>query len=79
MSKVGIIAEQNSPTDEQILVHEILIEVGQSVKKDQVLFIAEGAKSLFDIVSPVDGKVTEIQIKSGEYSEIGQMLALIEF
>ena len=78
MSKIEIIAEQNSPTDEQIIIHEVLVEVGQFVEKERVLFIAEGAKSLFDIVSPVDGKIIEVRIKNGEYSEIGQVLALIE-
>ena len=63
---------------EQIIIHEILVENGDLVKKDQVLFIAEGAKSLFDIVSPVDGEICNIHIGAGAYAEIGQVLAAIK-
>jgi biotin carboxyl carrier protein len=79
VNQVEIIAEQNSPSDEKIIIHEILVNNGDNVVKDQVIFLAEGAKSLFDIVSPVDGEVFNIQIKSGEFSEIGQVLAIIKF
>ena len=44
-----IIAEQNHPTDEEIIIHEVLIDIGESVSPNQTLFIAEGSKSLFDI------------------------------
>lgn len=79
MNQIKIIAEQNSPSDEKIIIHEILVNNGDKVRKDQVIFVAEGAKSLFDIVSPIDGEVVSIQIKSGEFSEIGQVLAEIKY
>ena len=78
MQKFEIIAEQNSPSDEKIIVHEVLVTVGEIVRKEQTLFVAEGAKSLFDIVSPADGKILSIQINSGEYCDIGQVLAILE-
>jgi len=78
MNLIEIIAP-NSPSDEQIIIHEILVQIGDMVNKDQVIFVAEGAKSLFDIVSPVNGEIHSIKISSGEYSEIGQVLAIIKF
>lgn len=78
MQKFEIIAEQNSPSDEKIIVHEVLVAVGEIVRKEQTLFVAEGAKALFDIVSPTDGRILSIQINSGEYCDIGQVLAILE-
>ena len=78
MQKFEIIAEQNNPSDEKIIVHEVLVAVGEIVRKEQTLFVAEGAKALFDIVSPADGKILSIQINSGEYCDIGQVLAILE-
>ena len=78
MQKFEIIAEQNNPSEEKIIVHEVLVAVGEIVRKEQTLFVAEGAKALFDIVSPADGKILSIQINSGEYCDIGQVLAILE-
>jgi len=78
LSTIEIIAEQNSPSDEKIIIHEVLIKIGDNVKTDQALFVAEGAKSLFDIVSPGMGKIVEVRINSGDFCEIGQVLAVVE-
>jgi pyruvate/2-oxoglutarate dehydrogenase complex dihydrolipoamide acyltransferase (E2) component len=73
-----IIAEQNHPTDEEIIIHEVLIDIGESVSPNQTLFIAEGSKSLFDIESSESGKIKEILVKAGDVVPIGSVLVILE-
>ena len=76
--RVEIFCERNSPSDEIIIIHEVLTKVGSSVEKDQPLLIAEGAKSLFEIVAPIDGVVAELNVVSGNSVKIGDLLVVIE-
>ena len=50
------------------------VEVGQSVRKGQVVCIIEAMKLMNEIESEVDGKVTEVLVKNGEHVEYGQKL-----
>ena len=49
-------------------------EVGQTVKKGQVLCIIEAMKLMNEIESEVEGKVVEVMAKNGEHVEYGQKL-----
>jgi acetyl-CoA carboxylase biotin carboxyl carrier protein len=50
------------------------VEVGQSVRKGQVVCIVEAMKLMNEIESETDGKVLEILVKNGEHVEYGQHL-----
>jgi len=50
------------------------VEVGQSVRKGQVVCIVEAMKLMNEIESESDGKVEEILVKNGEHVEYGQHL-----
>ncbi len=54
------------------------IEVGDTVKKGQVLFILEAMKMINEIKSPVSGKVIDIFPNNGELVEFGQPIVEIE-
>jgi acetyl-CoA carboxylase biotin carboxyl carrier protein len=54
------------------------IEVGQTVRKGQVVCIVEAMKLMNEIESEVDGRVLEILVKNGEHVEYGQPLFRIE-
>ena len=50
------------------------VEVGDAVRKGQVLCIIEAMKLMNEIESEVDGKVVEVMAKNGEHVEYGQKL-----
>src|SRR4029077_12563089 len=50
------------------------VEVGQSVRKGQVVCIVEAMKLMNEIEAESDGKVEEILVKNGEHVEYGQHL-----
>jgi len=50
------------------------VEVGQIVKKGQVVCIVEAMKLMNEIEAEADGKVAEIMAKNGEHVEYGQGL-----
>lgn len=54
------------------------IEVGDRVKKGQVIAIVEAMKIMNEIESTVDGVVEEILVENQEVVEFGQSLVLIQ-
>ena len=54
------------------------IDVGQAVRKGQVVCIVEAMKLMNEIESELDGKVLEILVKNAEHVEYGQPLFRIE-
>jgi acetyl-CoA carboxylase biotin carboxyl carrier protein len=54
------------------------IDVGQPVRKGQVVCIVEAMKLMNEIESELDGKVLEILVKNAEHVEYGQPLFRIE-
>jgi len=50
------------------------VEVGQTVRKGQVVCIVEAMKLMNEIEAESDGKVEEILVKNGEHVEYGQHL-----
>jgi len=49
-------------------------DVGQSIRKGQVVCIVEAMKLMNEIEAEADGKVAEILVKNGEHVEYGQAL-----
>ena len=57
----------------------VFVEVGQSVRKGQVVCIVEAMKLMNEIESESDGRVAEILVQNGEHVEYGQpMIRLIK-
>ena len=50
------------------------VEVGQTVRKGQVVCIVEAMKLMNEIESEADGRVAEILVQNGEHVEYGQGL-----
>jgi acetyl-CoA carboxylase biotin carboxyl carrier protein len=50
------------------------VEVGQTVRKGQVVCIIEAMKLMNEIESEAEGKVVEVLAKNGEHVEYGQKL-----
>ncbi|WP_449077986.1 acetyl-CoA carboxylase biotin carboxyl carrier protein subunit [Ruminococcus sp.] len=56
---------------------KVLVQVGQSVRNDDILFISEAMKMELEIRAGVEGVETEILTKKGTSVENGQKLAQI--
>lgn len=54
------------------------VQVGQSVKKGQILCIVEAMKLMNEIEAEADGKIAEIYPESGQAVEFGEKLFRIE-
>tara|TARA_B100001173_G_scaffold312314_1_gene332864 strand:- start:1050 stop:2321 length:1272 start_codon:yes stop_codon:yes gene_type:complete len=63
---------------ESATISEILISVGEKVKKDDVLFVLESDKASMEIPSDYEGKIVEMFIKEGKDISIGEPLYKIE-
>jgi len=66
-------AEKNSPSDEELYIHDVYANTGDHVKSGVVLMSAEGAKALFDIEMPEEGFVT-FHVTAGTIVPIGSKL-----
>ena len=59
-------------------VIEVLIKVGDSVKKDQGLITLESDKATMEVPAPFAGIVRELKVKLGDEMSEGDVVALIE-
>lgn len=69
---VGTFYAKSSPNSEPY------VQVGQMVKKGDVLCIIEAMKLMNEIESEFDGKIQEILVKDGETVEYGKPLFIIK-
>ncbi|HEL7731942.1 TPA: hypothetical protein UL768_003996, partial [Stenotrophomonas maltophilia] len=61
-----------------IPVIEVLVAVGDTVRKDQGLVTLESDKATMEVPSSVAGVVKEIKVKVGDTLSEGKVVALIE-
>src|SRR5450432_2014055 len=59
-------------------VIEVLVAVGDTVKKDQGLVTLESDKATMEVPSPLAGVVKELKVKVGDTLSEGSVVALIE-
>ncbi|MET0583042.1 MAG: biotin/lipoyl-containing protein, partial [Pseudoxanthomonas sp.] len=59
-------------------VIEILVAVGDTVKKDQGLVTLESDKATMEVPSAIAGVVRELKVKVGDSISEGSVVALIE-
>ncbi len=57
---------------------EVLVQVGDTVVRDQGVLIMEAMKMENEVKSPAAGEVKEIFVRPGQAVESGQVLAVIE-
>ncbi|MCK9538205.1 MAG: dihydrolipoyllysine-residue acetyltransferase [Dokdonella sp.] len=61
-----------------IPVIEVLVKVGDTVKRDQGLVTLESDKATMEVPAPFDGVVREVKVKLGDEVSEGAVVALIE-
>ena len=63
---------------ESATISEVSLDVGEQVKKDDVLLVLESDKASMEIPSDYDGKIIEVLIKEGEDVATGEPLFKVE-
>ncbi len=63
---------------DNVPVIEVLVQVGESVEKDQSLITLESDKATMEIPSPHAGVIKSLEIKEGDEVAIGQVIGTME-
>lgn len=66
-----------SPSDESVLINQLHVKVGDTVKTSDVLVDIEASKSAGEILSPCNGIVEEICVVENERATVGDSLLKI--
>lgn len=59
-------------------VEEVKVNVGDAVKKGDVMFIVEAMKMKTPLPAPEDGTVKEVKVEAGARLSAGEVMAIIE-
>ncbi|WDI78524.1 2-oxo acid dehydrogenase subunit E2 [Candidatus Purcelliella pentastirinorum] len=59
-------------------VVEILVNIGDSIKFEQIIFVVEAQKASFDITSPYNGIVKDIKVKIFDTVKVDDIMIIID-
>ena len=63
---------------ESVEIIEILVKIGDDIKKNDPIVTLESDKSSVEVPSPINGKISEIKVKIGDKVSEGNVLVLVE-
>ncbi|HIM29465.1 MAG TPA: beta-ketoacyl-ACP synthase 3, partial [Planctomycetes bacterium] len=72
--RVIVEAVGSGPADEAVEVVELFVEMGQHVRRGDVIASLEATKSVFDLTAPMDGIVEAILAEPGQSVPVGDPL-----
>ncbi len=67
----------SGPADETVIVSELFIQPGQEVARGDVVAALEATKSVFELTSPVSGRIEQLCVAEGETVSVGAPLATV--
>lgn len=59
-------------------VVEVLVKVGDTITKDQAILEIETEKATIEVPSTVEGKIIELNVKSGDKVKVGAIVLVVE-
>src|SRR5690606_40974928 len=59
-------------------VARVLVNVGDTVAKDQPIMELETDKATIEVPAPVAGKIAEVRVKAGEKAAVGQVVMVVD-
>lgn len=68
----------SGPSDETVVVVELMVKPGDTVARGDVLASLEATKSVFEITSPVAGVVDQISVSEGDTVVVGKPMMRIK-
>ena len=63
---------------ESVEIIEILVKIGDNIKKNDPIVTLESDKSSVEVPSPFEGKISEIKVKIGDKVSKGNILVSVE-
>ena len=63
---------------ENVEIIEILVKVGENIKKNDPVVTLESDKSSVEVPSPFEGKISSVEVKIGDKVSKGSPLVIIE-
>jgi pyruvate carboxylase len=77
-----VFADKDSPNDIGAnipgTIIKVLVSKGDSIKANEPIAVVEAMKMETNILSPIDGEVTEMNVKEGQQVEAGELIAKVE-
>ena len=70
---------KSNPNDEQFIVVEVRKKINQNVNRNECIALLESSKVIFEIESPVKGKIVSIDIKVDDIVVVGQSIINIKY
>jgi 2-oxoisovalerate dehydrogenase E1 component len=67
----------SGPSDESVIVSELMLVAGQQIARGDVVAALEATKSVFELTSPVYGTVQEVCVSEGDTVPVGTALAKV--
>lgn len=71
-----VLAVKNSASDESLEVIRVLAQGGALVREGQAVFELEGAKAIFEVLSPIAG-ILNVFVSEGDRVDVGAILGII--
>jgi pyruvate dehydrogenase E2 component (dihydrolipoamide acetyltransferase) len=68
----------NDIGEDDATVTEVLVEIGDTIAKGDTVMMVEMTKSVVEIESPYDGKVSKIHVTEEDEIKVGQVLVELE-
>ena len=62
----------------EVVIGEWMKGVGDWVREDEIVVVVESDKVNLEVPAPVEGKISQIKLQSGDSAEIGALMAEIE-
>ena len=62
----------------EVVIGDWMKSEGDWVQEDEIVVVVESDKVNLEVPSPVEGKITKINLQSGDSAEIGAVMAQIE-
>lgn len=72
--KFSIKVPRINPNDDELLLVEFNVNVGDEVQKDHILVTVESSKATFEIEAPCFGTVTDLCAREGAMLKIGEII-----
>ncbi len=64
----------SGPSDETVQVVELFVKQGDEIRRGDIVAALEATKSVFELTSPVSGKLVEVLVSEGESVAVGAPL-----
>tara|TARA_B100000780_G_C21111743_1_gene449313 strand:- start:379 stop:1461 length:1083 start_codon:yes stop_codon:yes gene_type:complete len=78
MNTIKIKAPRLNANDDEILINDILIKLGDEIKKGDRVFVVETSKTSIELQAEYDGKVTKINVKKNDYIKVDSIIYELE-